>query len=202
MMQGDESFRAGRESVGATVLDFWRWSGSDLLSNAWRGVLAEFLVARALDLTHKPRVEWDAYDLETRTGVTVEVKSAAYVQVAGANAAPPAKVRFDIRPREWVYYATTNESRKLPEPRRLADVYVFCVLRREDLAADDTDPLDIDQWEFYVIARTLLDRKARKQKTIGIKPLLSLVQHARRREAAEVRWGGLRDAIEAAGGQR
>lgn len=202
MMQGDESFRAGCESVGATVLDFWRWSGSDLLSNVWRGVLAEFLVARALDLTHKPRVESDAYDLETRTGVTVEVKSSAYVLVAGANAAPPAKVRFDIRPREWVYYATTNESRKLPEPQRLADVYVFCVLGREDLAADDTDPLDIDQWAFYVIARALLDRKARTQKTIGIKPLLSLVQHARRQEAAAVRWGGLCAAIEAAGGQR
>ena len=130
-MQGDEPFYADGESIGATVLDFWRWSGSDLMSNVWRGVLAEFLVARALDVTHEPRVEWAAYDLRTRAGVTVEVKSAAYAQAWPQSR--PSNVTFDIAPRKWVWDATTNETTELPEPQRVADVYVFCVLGRERL---------------------------------------------------------------------
>lgn len=199
-MQGDEPFYADGESIGATVLDFWRWSGSDLLSNVWRGVLAEFLVARALDVTHEPRQEWVSYDLRTRAGVTVEVKSAAYAQSWSQRR--PSTVEFDIRPRKQVWDPGTNETTELPESQRRADVYVFCVLGRKDLTADDTDPLDIDQWSFYVMARTFLDRERPLQKHIRLNPLRSLMQRAPRREAAEVRYGGLRAAIEAVGGQR
>ena len=60
---GDESFRDGDRFFGFTVLDFWKWSGSDLLSNAARGVLAEFLVAQAIGVTDSLRVEWDAKGL-------------------------------------------------------------------------------------------------------------------------------------------
>jgi hypothetical protein len=40
----------GKSPVGATVADFWGWSRSDLLDNTERGVLAEFIVATALDI--------------------------------------------------------------------------------------------------------------------------------------------------------
>ena len=50
------------------------------MDNTARGTLAEFLVAAALGLLDTPRLEWDSYDLKTRTGVTIEVKSAAYIQ--------------------------------------------------------------------------------------------------------------------------
>jgi hypothetical protein len=64
-----------------TLLDFWQWAYSDLLSNTNRGRLAEFIVARALSLgLTDVRIEWDAVDLVTPTGVKVEVKSAAYLQ--------------------------------------------------------------------------------------------------------------------------
>lgn len=42
---------------------FWKWAFSDFLSNTLRGVLAEFIVATALGCAHRPRTEWDAYDL-------------------------------------------------------------------------------------------------------------------------------------------
>ena len=198
MMQGNEPIHAAGVSIGATVLDYWRWSGSGLLSNVWRGVLAEFLVARALDVTHAPRVEWEPYDLKTRTGVTVEVKSAAYAQAWKQHR--PSNITFDIAARKQVWNAATNETRDLPVPQRLADVYVFCVLGSADRSADDTDPLDLDQWAFFVISRAFLDRERPRQKTIGINALRSLMRRAPRREAAEVRYLGLRAAIEAAGG--
>ena len=67
---------AGTDS---TVLDFWRWSTSDLMSNATRGVLAEYLVAVALGVDDQPRIEWDAVDLRYE-GRGIEVKSAAHHQ--------------------------------------------------------------------------------------------------------------------------
>jgi len=42
--------RSGGERLPFGMEDFWRWSASDLLSNALRGVLAEFIVARALGI--------------------------------------------------------------------------------------------------------------------------------------------------------
>ena len=34
--------------LGVSLLDFWQWLGSDLVSNAFRGLLAEYLVALAV----------------------------------------------------------------------------------------------------------------------------------------------------------
>ena len=44
----DERIRLGGKDLGACLLDFWRWSGSDLVGNTQRGILAEYLVALAL----------------------------------------------------------------------------------------------------------------------------------------------------------
>lgn len=48
---GDESFHNAGKPLGPTLLDSWRWNSSDLVSNANRGWLAEFIVASALGLT-------------------------------------------------------------------------------------------------------------------------------------------------------
>ena len=44
---GAEPFTAGETPLGFAVLDFWQWSNSNLVGNALRGHIAEFLVARA-----------------------------------------------------------------------------------------------------------------------------------------------------------
>jgi hypothetical protein len=77
---GTERFRAGSKEVDFDLLSFWQWSCSDLLSNATRGIVAEFLVAQALEIADEVREEWAAYDLKTKEGITIEVKSAAYCQ--------------------------------------------------------------------------------------------------------------------------
>ena len=77
---GNESFQADGQNLGFDLLSFWRWSCSDLVSNATRGRLAEFIVAKALGIsTDCVRDEWGAYDL-TMGHIKVEVKSAAFVQ--------------------------------------------------------------------------------------------------------------------------
>ena len=53
---GDEPFTSEDEAIGARLLDFWRWSSSDLADNTTRGVLAEYLVALAVGAVTRPRV--------------------------------------------------------------------------------------------------------------------------------------------------
>ena len=80
-LSGDERFHLGDSELDIIVQDFWSWSVSDLVSNATRGRLAEFIVAKACGVdTSQPRDEWEAVDLETPEGVRIEVKSAAYIQ--------------------------------------------------------------------------------------------------------------------------
>lgn len=71
---GQEHLTHNDKQLSVTLLDFWRWSVSDILSNATRGRFAEFIVATAtnIDVTLL-RDEWSAYDLETSDGIKIEV---------------------------------------------------------------------------------------------------------------------------------
>ena len=170
--------------LGLTLLDYWRWSGSDLLGNAERGVLAEFLVASALGAAHEPRAEWAVHDVRASLGgadVTVEVKSAAWYQ--SWHQERPSDIRFDIAPRKWLWNPETNGSVELRKPRRFASVYVFCVLGAPD--GSRPDPFETDQWGFYVLDTASLDRAKPRQQTIGLRPLRAAGagrDRARRRE--------------------
>ena len=90
---GDEPFRGGTPPL--RLLDYWRWSGSSLMDNTARGLLAEFLVAAALGLHKSPRTEWDSYDLRTPADITIEVKSAAAIQ--SWEQAAPTPIQFGDR---------------------------------------------------------------------------------------------------------
>ena len=157
---GNEPFRGIGTSL--TLLDYWRWSGSNLMDNTARGMLAEFLVATALNTHKTPRAEWDPYDLQTSSGVTIEVKSAAAIQSWKQNA--PTPIQFSIGPRQGWDPQTGMYSE---HARRWADLYVFCVL-------EGTDPLNVDMWQFYVLPSAVLDESCGTQRTIRLEPLRRL----------------------------
>ena len=107
--------------------DYWNWAHNDFLSNAQRGILAEFIVGKALNCLNEKRLEWNAYDLVTTSGIKVEVKSAAYIQLWEQS--KMSEIRFDIaQKKSW--FAETNTFHKISE--RSADVYVFSVLSEKD----------------------------------------------------------------------
>jgi hypothetical protein len=160
---GNEPFVVAGRTLPFRLSDFWRWSASDLLGNAIRGVLAEFIVGRALGLDGtEPRAEWDAVDLRTSGGLKIEVKSAAYLQSWEQPA--PSKIIFGIAPAKRPWDAATNTA--LNEPGRQADVYVFCLFREKD--RERADPLDLGQWVFFVLPTRVLDEKLGDQKTVGL----------------------------------
>jgi len=162
---GKEQLCINQKPIGYDLLDFWKWSASDLVSNATRGILAEFIVATALgiDLT-KPRDEWGSYDLMTPEGVRIEVKCSAFLQSWAQTS--QSSVIFSIKPaRKW------NEStHKYSEIIvRDSDVYVFCLLQHINKAT--VNPLEIEQWRFYVVSTKELFRLKGDQKTLTLKAL-------------------------------
>lgn len=171
--------------TGATVLDYWQWSASNLLDNAQRGVLAEFLVARALGVADEPREEWVGWDVSypfksDEDPVKIEVKSSAYAQVWHQDKAYT--IRYDISRRTKVWNPKTGKDEKLDSAQRVGDMYVFALLRRDDQRdrsnpnENKPDPLDLRHWEFHVLDRATLDRQVGDQKTIGLNPLKKLVE--------------------------
>lgn len=171
------------DPTGATVLDFWQWSGSNLLDNLQRGVLAEFLVGRALGVVSELRAEWASHDLCYR-GLKIDVKSAAYAQSWPQKWA--SAIGYGIARRSGSWDPKTNVWEELAPPQRTADIYVFALLRRPDEKdrrnprEHKPDPLDLDHWEFSVLDRATLDGERPEQRTIALNPLRRLVQASAR----------------------
>lgn len=164
---GDEHFSLSGEKLELRLSEFWQWSASDLVSNAMRGVLAEFLVASALGLADGARNQWDAFDLLLADGTRIEVKSAAYLQ-SWAHA-KLSNIIFTIRP-TLAWNSETNQLSS--ELRRQADIYVFCLLAHQDKAT--LDPMRLEQWKFYLLRSGVLDERYPSQKTISLASLLKL----------------------------
>ncbi|MEQ1733687.1 MAG: hypothetical protein ABL940_08440 [Bacteroidia bacterium] len=162
---GEEVLTYVDKKVAYNLLDFWKWSVSDLLSNATRGRFAEFIVGTAIGLDIKTlREEWDAYDLLINYGAKIEIKSAAYIQ--SWEQKEYSKISFSIK------LASHNLSTNNAIPKRHADLYVFCLLKHKDQAT--IDPLKLEQWEFYILPTYELDNYKRSQSSITLNSLQKL----------------------------
>lgn len=178
---GEECLYTEDLDLDIKLKDFWRWNCSDILNNTMRGVFAEFLVASDLGILSENRIEWDAYDLITEDGIKIEVKSSAYLQSWKQNKL--SSIKFDIRPTQgW----DSKDNKMDNEIKRQSDVYVFCLLSHKD--KDTVDPLNLDQWEFYVLDTETINKRLGSQKTISLKPLLNL-------NPIRANYGSIRDAV-------
>jgi hypothetical protein len=164
---GDEKFHAGNGDLGFSVKDFWTWSVSDLMGNVTRGRLAEFLVAKAIGAIEGVRNEWATYDLTTPSEIKVEVKSAAYLQSWLQD--DYSTIQFNIEPTKELDLIKGGYR---GNAKRHAHVYVFAVLAHKDKPT--VDPLNVSQWEFYVVPTTALDERTRSQHSITLKSLAEL----------------------------
>ncbi|RNI32244.1 hypothetical protein EFA69_02645 [Rufibacter immobilis] len=164
---GQEAFTKDSRCTTFRLLDFWQWSMSDLLNNTSRGRLAEYIVATALGVSDKVRVEWDAYDLIAQNGSKIEIKSSAYIQ--SWHIGKLSSICFDIRPTvEWNIKTRKYEG----EAKRRSDFYVFSLLHHRD--KETVNPLDLDQWTFFILPTSVLDEKVPFQKKIALSSLKGL----------------------------
>ncbi|HMS42169.1 MAG TPA: hypothetical protein PKE69_18190 [Pyrinomonadaceae bacterium] len=173
---------SGKEKIGeidnGTVLDFWSWAYSDILSNRNRSIFAEFLVATALGETDNPRIEWDAVDLRYQ-GKKIEVKSAAYVQSWQQNKL--STIRFDIG-KKLGWFAETNSFGTLAE--RNADCYVFCLFTEQN--REEANILDVEKWIFFVAQTRQLEERFNNQKSVSLNYLKEICLETNFRELKQV----------------
>lgn len=164
---GTEVFHCEGVPLKDNLLSFWQWSASDLVGNTMRGILAEYIVASSLGVASGHRNAWDAYDILTKEGVKVEVKSAAYIQTWSQPKL--SSIQFGISETSgW----DSSISPSCEAVQRQADVYVFCVLTHKDQST--IDPLDLSQWRFYVLPTDFLNQAVGAQKKIALSVLLRL----------------------------
>lgn len=129
----------------------------------------------------RARSEWTAYDLSTEDGIKVEVKSAAFVQSWHQDRL--STIQFQVR-KTQAWDPATNRYNQ--ERRRQADVYVFALLAHQDKLS--IDPLDVGQWQFYVLPTSVLDARQRSQHSITLRSLQRLC-------GAPVSYEGLAEAV-------
>jgi hypothetical protein len=180
--RGDTRFLIEGGPSEYTLLDFWSWAFSDVLTNTVRGIIAEFIIATALKIDiKKPRDGWSKYDLAYRNK-SIEVKSASYHQRWYQRNI--SVISFNI-PKRRGWDANTNELDI--EPKRQADIYVLSLLAERDRAK--INPLNFDQWKFWIVEKSFFDKRKRSQHSITYNSLL--------REVGEpISYSKLKDAID------
>ena len=184
-LTGQEQFRTGGAAAGFDVLAFWRWALSGLSCNTTRGVVAEFIVARAVGGATGVRDPWAAYDVTAADGTTrIEVKARAYLQCWPSDPKSPKTFEFSAT-KPWSCELGRYTS---ATPEHNADVYVAALLATRDRAK--VNPLDLDQWQFYVLPRA--DVVSRTKWSLS-----QLRDHG----IAPVPYGGLRRAVQQAAAQ-
>jgi hypothetical protein len=152
---------SGAGAGDGTLLDFWRWAFGDLRLNDVRGVFGEWLVAQLLGMALPPRSSWDAYDLVTRKGIKIEVKTTAFIQ-AWRPDRPTKAPSFGglcgrcLNPDTCLY---------ADQPTYNADLYVFCLQIETDAAR--WDALDLAQWRFFLLTRDVIEQRGCKSLSLS-----------------------------------
>ncbi len=133
-----------------------------------RGLLAEYLVRRAVGETTQPAEDWHYVDIECKNGLTIEVKCSAYLQPRKDNTL--VKIRspkFSISQKKGAWCNREWNWKPPPEsPKRWADIYVLCLECETD--PERYAPLDLSQWEFFVIATAEIDRTFKNQDSVTV----------------------------------
>jgi hypothetical protein len=174
----NRTFGGASSLSGATVGDYWRWAYSDLLGNTSRGLLAQFIVAKALGDQREVVDVWASYDVIASDGTTVEVKSAAYLQ--SWSQTRHSRIRFGIA-ETWAWDPETGAFTGSRQERQ-SDVYVFALLGEKDKAK--VKPLDLRQWEFYVVSASVLNAELGSAKSISLARLSQMSRSFRVGELA------------------
>lgn len=152
---------------GTNISEFWQWAYSNVMDNAERGIFAEWLVAKALGAADGARTEWDKYDILTPSGISDEVKTSGYIQ--SWDQEKLSEIVFSV-PMTKGWDSTTNTYSQ--DKKRQADIYVFCVHKHKD--QETVEPLNLAQWDFYVIDTDTLNSKIGDQKSITLHKLIDI----------------------------
>lgn len=165
-LSGKEEFTLKGDDAGFNVLDFWRFQFSNL--SDMQGRVGEFLVAMALKKEMPDNNNgWTLWDVDYR-GKRIEVKTTAYYQPWREDGTWSEQRSFGITK------AHCKEGDATSELMRMNDIYVFVLNKGKN--KEEADPLKLENWEFYVIPTSVINKECGNNKSISLSKVKKLMK--------------------------
>ncbi len=182
-----EEFTLCGEKLGFNLVDFWRFRYSNIYDI--QGAIAEFIVAKALGLDTASNIEyWTLWDINYR-GMRIEVKETSYYHPWNKDGKVSPARSFGITKANSRYAESATgkpEDGKENVFERQNDIYVFCL--NTGNTKEESNPLNLDNWEFYVIPTETINEKCSNNKSISLNKVRKLTP--------TVKYGDLKTTID------
>lgn len=179
MYTGNENLISDGRYLPYSILDFWRWSLSNIKFSMTRGTFANFIVKCALEEGGVPTRKsigtgFEPYDLEgpiiKSSGKIsrIEVKSSAFLNSVTEKYSE--RTYFSIAPSR---VPIDGDYKKNSPQQRNNDIYVFALYTAKD---SRRNILDLSWWDFFILPTNQIERdeKLQKQKSISLNQIKSL----------------------------
>ena len=173
-----EEFTIGEKKLGFSLVDFWRFKYSNIYDI--QGAIAEFIVAKALGLNTASNTEyWTLWDINY-CGLRIEVKETSYYHPWNKDGKVSSARSFGITKANSRYAESATGELKEGEENfyeRQNDIYVFCL--NTGNTREESNPLNLDNWLFYVIPTKIINEKCGDHKTISLNRVKKLASPIR-----------------------
>ena len=167
-MTGNEKFIYNEQELDFGILDFWKYK----YSNIWniQEYVAEFLIEKALGLEESQNTEsWTLYDINYRNK-RIEIKETSYYHPWNENGKISNQRVFGITMANSNYEDQENENKF----ERQNDIYVFCL--NTGKTKEEANPMDINNWEFYIVPTSTINELCGKNKTISLNKVKNIAE--------------------------
>ena len=166
-LKGNEEFTYYDQKTEMNISDFWRWHYSDVYD--LQDKIAEYVVAKALGCSEPYNVgTWTLFDILYR-GYRIEVKETSYYHSWQTDEETKSRQRiFGITKA----YSEYQNNKSIFE--RQNDIYVFCLNTGD--TKNDSNPLKLENWEFYIIPTAIIDKECGNGKTISLSKVRKLAE--------------------------
>lgn len=156
----------GDEIKNSTLADFLMWAFSDLCDDVIKGIFAEWMIAKLLEIPTMRRYEWSNSDLISVRETKIEIKASSYWQSWKAiNPDGTAKdlgkypIQLDSKIRfSGLMAKDTIDHHKEKQGRLKSDLYIFCFQNEKNY--ERWNAMDISQWEFYLVPAKRIKTKS------------------------------------------
>ena len=172
-MTGKEAFVFEGKVVGFDFLDFWRFHYSNIYD--LQDKIAEFIVSKVLGVNKAQNDQyWTLWDVSYRDK-RIEVKETSYYHSFNEEGKVSKHRSFGIAKANGSYDPANSGNNDFC---RQNDVYVFCLNTGD--TKESSNPLNLNNWEFYIVPTVVINEKCGNNKTISLGRIKSLGFSAKR----------------------
>ena len=172
-MTGNETFIFNGEVADFKFLDFWKFHYSNIYD--LQDKIAEFIVSKALGVNEAQNDQyWTLWDVLYRDK-RIEVKETSYYHSFNQEGKVSKQRVFGITKANGSYDPAKSGN---SEFCRQNDIYVFCLNTGD--TRESSNPLNLNNWEFYVVPTAIINEKCGDNKTISLGKIKRLGFSAKR----------------------